>query len=127
MNKCEESMQINIIDFNQHQIAEIVSDEIVITTEREALDILADAGYQGAGSLIIREQQLAPEFFDLKTRLAGDILQKFSNYRMRVAIIGDFYKYDSSSLQAFIRESNRGNLVFFVANREEAIGRLTRD
>lgn len=120
-------MHINIIEFNQYKLAKLISDEIVISTEREALDIIAETGYQGAGSLIIREQQVAPEFFDLKTRLAGDILQKFSNYRMRLAITGDFDKYESSSLQAFIREINRGNLVIFAANREAALVRLTRD
>jgi hypothetical protein len=39
------------------------------------------------GGLMLDEQDLAPEFFDLKTGLAGQVLQKFVNYRTRLAII----------------------------------------
>jgi hypothetical protein len=120
----EKTMELKIIETGQYKIAELIADGVIITSEQDALDYMATAGYSGAGALIVHESQLPPEFFDLKTRLAGDILQKFSNYRMKLAIIGDFDKYESSSLQAFIRESNRGNLVFFVPDREAAIDRL---
>jgi len=43
---------------------------------------------------------------------------------MKLAIVGDFSKYQSKSLQEFIGESNRGNRVFFVSNIEEAILKL---
>jgi hypothetical protein len=56
--------------------------------------------------------------------LAGDILQKFSNYRVKLAIVGDFIKYQNKSLQDFIRESNKGNTIFFVDNVESAFKRL---
>ena len=39
--------------------------------------------------MIIHEKNITPEFFDLKNRMAGEILQKFSNYRIRLAIVGD--------------------------------------
>jgi hypothetical protein len=76
--------------------------------------------------MIIRENQITPSFFDLKTRLAGDILQKFSNYRMQLAIIGDFSKYRSKSFQDFLRECNRGNRIFFPENLDDAIEKLGR-
>lgn len=40
-----------------------------------------------AGGLILDEKQLSPEFFDLRTGLAGEVLQKFTNYRARLAVI----------------------------------------
>jgi len=42
----------------------------------------------------------------------------------RVAIIGDFSKYTSKSLKDFIRESNRGNMIFFVEDLQSAMLRL---
>ena len=39
------------------------------------------------GGLILDEQQLSPDFFDLRTGFAGELLQKFSNYRARLAIV----------------------------------------
>ena len=56
--------------------------------------------------------------------MAGEILQKFSNYRMKLAIIGEFEKYKSKSLKAFITESNRGNLIFFAPDRDATISRI---
>ena len=39
------------------------------------------------GGLVLDERDLAPDFFDLKTGLAGQVLQKFVNYRTKLAII----------------------------------------
>jgi len=47
-------------------------------------------------------------------------LQKFSTYNGRLAIIGDFSKYDSKSLKDFIFESNKGRRVNFVGTTDEA-------
>jgi len=76
--------------------------------------------YQGASKMILHQENIVPAFFDLKSRLAGDILQKFSNYRVQLAIVGDFTKVESKSLGDFIRESNRQGRVIFVATAEEA-------
>jgi hypothetical protein len=86
---------------------------------------MGNASYSGCSMIIIRESNLNADFFRLKTGLAGEILQKFSNYRIKLAIIGDFSKYKSKSLQDFIRESNKGNRIFFVENIEAALIRLT--
>ena len=54
----------------------------------------------------------------------GGDLQKFVNYQTKVAIYGDYTKYTSKSLKDFMYESNKGNNIFFVATKEEAIERL---
>lgn len=56
--------------------------------------------------------------------MAGEILQKFSNYRMPLAIIGDFSGLDSKSLKDFIRESNKNKHVSFVGSFDEAMSVL---
>ena len=70
------------------------------------------------------KEAVAEDFFILRTRLAGDILQKFINYKMKIAIYGDYSNYTSKTLRDFIYESNAGRDVFFVATREEALDRL---
>lgn len=107
-------------------IAELLPGAAIIGSTEDLLDILADAGYNGSTGLIIHAGTLSAGFFDLKTRLAGDILQKFSNYRMRLAIIGDFPEVKSKSLRDFIRESNSRGTINFVSSYEEAILRLNR-
>ena len=40
-----------------------------------------------AGGLMLDESQLGPDFFDLRTGLAGEVFQKFTNYRVRLALV----------------------------------------
>ena len=39
------------------------------------------------GGLVLDEKDLSADFFDLKTGLAGQVLQKFVNYRTKLAVI----------------------------------------
>lgn len=120
-------MHFTIQEINEHKIAVVDSPGLKIETGQEALDLMANAGYLGARAIILPAENLSGDFFDLKTGVAGDILQKFSNYRMKLAITGSFEGYQSRSLAAFIRESNRGNLVFFVPDMETALDYLFPD
>jgi hypothetical protein len=109
---------------NNIKIAEIISDQIVIQSVQDGLDLLGDLYYQGFDKLIIYEKNLTPEFFDLKTKIAGDILQKFSNYRVSLAIVGDFGKYESKSIRDFIFESNKTKHINFTGTLEDALNRI---
>lgn len=118
-------MDLNFFTANGQQIAEVIAADVVITDVRDALDLMANADYQGARRVILYVRNLSPEFFDLRTGLVGEIVQKFANYRVKLAVVGEFAKFDSRSLHAFIVESNRGDLAFFVPDRETAIVKLT--
>ncbi|CEJ69044.1 hypothetical protein BN1195_01336 [Chryseobacterium oranimense G311] len=109
---------------NNIKIAEIISDQIIIQSVQDGLDLLGDLYYQGFDKLIIYEKNLTPEFFDLKTKIAGDILQKFSNYRVSLAIVGDFGKYESKSIRDFIFESNKTKHINFTETLEDALNRI---
>lgn len=119
-------MEIQIIQAEGKNIAEIISDKIIINETQDALDLMADAGWQGAVGLMLNAGNFTPAFFDLKTGIAGDILQKFSTYNMRLAIIGDFSCVKRRSLDDFIYESNKYGRICFVSSREEAIEKLSR-
>ena len=119
-------MKIYITTSNEIPIAEIHSDGIEITTAQDALDLLANCAYQGADRIILRQANLTPEFFDLKTGIAGEVLQKFTTYRVQLAIVGDFSAYTSKSLNDFMYESNKVGRINFVNSVEEARKKLTR-
>lgn len=119
--KNNDNMEIQNIN---ESIAEIVADDIVIHSTDDGLDILGNVYYQGFDKVILYEKNISADFFNLKTKMAGEILQKFSNYRMRLAIIGDF-NYESNSLKEFITESNKLKSVNFVNTRQEAIEALS--
>jgi hypothetical protein len=97
-----------------------------IGSAQDALDLMATAVYDGCSALMVPKEALPETFFQLRTGFAGEVLQKFSNYRMKLAIIGDFGVYESKSLKDFIYECNKGRQVFFKGTREEAIEALER-
>lgn len=116
---------MQIIQRNGKNIA-VVDTAEPIHCVQDALDIMAAARYQGdSENLVVYKESLNEDFFNLKTRLAGEILQKFSNYHVRLAIVGDFSIYKSKALNDFIYECNKGNLVFFVGNLETALDRVS--
>ena len=119
-------MEIKTHQANNSQIAEVISEEIVVKTPEEGLQLLVDLYYQDFDKIIIHEKNITPEFFDLKTGIAGEILQKFSNYRVRLVIVGDFIQYPGKSIKDFIYESNHGKQVNFLDSLEEAVERLSK-
>ena len=119
-------MKIKITSINEINIAELESDSIEINNVQDALEFFANCMYQGANKIIIPEKNIIPDLFDLKTGLAGDVFQKCSNYKVQLAIIGDFSKFTSKSLRDFIYESNKHGQINFVNSIEEARERLIK-
>ncbi len=120
-------MKIKIIKENGVDLAFVMSNEVLITDVQSALDLMATVSYEsGCNRIIINKQAVCDEFFDLKTRLAGEILQKFMNYQTKIAIIGDFSIYSSKSLKDFMYESNNGRDIFFLSDEDQAIDRLSK-
>lgn len=102
----------------------IMDKDIRIDKDYEILDFFATIRYTEDADnvgMIIHEESLGDKFFDLKTQFAGNLLQKFSNYNMSLVIVGDFSKYTSKSLRDFIRECNRGRLIFFLPSVEDGL------
>jgi len=109
---------------NNIQIAELFSDDILIQAAEDGVQLLADLYYQGFDLIMIRTEQLNPSFFDLRSGLAGEVLQKCSNWRIRLTIIGDLNGFNSNSLRDFIFESNKGKLVNFFNSQDEALANI---
>lgn len=119
-------MHIEIHQLDGSKVAQVTAEDILINHAEDGLQLLADLYYQDTDKIILHEKNITSDFFDLKTGLAGELLQKFSNYKVRLAIVGAFDNYPSKSLKDFIFESNKGRQVNFVASVEEALERLSR-
>ncbi|MGW0551005.1 DUF4180 domain-containing protein [Streptomyces altiplanensis] len=94
--------------------------------ERDVLDLVGNAAYQGAQWVVIPAGRFDEAFFRLRTRVAGEIIQKFVNYRVGVVVLGDISRHtaSSSALRDFVRECNRGRQTWFLADVEELQERL---
>ncbi|GAB4019649.1 DUF4180 domain-containing protein [Spirosoma koreense] len=113
-------MNVELQHLNGTIVAQLVSNDVIINDAQDALDFLANCAYQGATTIIIDRHNLAPDFFELRTGLAGEILQKFSTYDMKLTIVGDYSTVTSKSLRDFIYESNKMGRIRFVDSIGEA-------
>lgn len=118
-------MNIKVINKNDANIAVISSDDIIINNAQDALDLMALVGYDyDCKKIIVNKKNITEDFFHLSSGIAGDIMQKFINYHMAMAIVGDFDQYNSKSLKSLIYESNLGKNILFKGTETEAIESL---
>lgn len=117
-------MEFTINRKGNSAVAIISSEDIIIHSVNDALDLMANVRYQECDKMILRKEQITDDFFELKSGIAGEILQKYTNYQMRVAIVGEFTGYNSKSLNDFIYECNQGNKILFKSTVDEALSAL---
>lgn len=118
-------MNIKTHQIGKSEIAEVFSDDYVIASIDDGSDLVGTLYFQGFDKVVVHQKNIVPKFFELNNRMAGEILQKVSNYRVQLAIVGEFSQYNSKSLSDFITESNKGKQVNFVSTTKEALDRLS--
>lgn len=91
-----------------------------IANERDALDLVALCGEYETDKLLLDGECLDPAFFDLKTGLAGEVLLKLSNYRIRAAVIMPQERVGTGRFAEFVLETNRGNQFRVYSQHEGA-------
>ena len=106
------------IKFYGNNIIEIIDDNILIKRTDDIFSLILS---NNCSTIIIKKENIGDGFYNLSTGIAGEILQKFSNYQKRLGIIGDFENIKSKSLKDFIYESNKTGQIIFVKTVEEAL------
>ena len=98
----------------------LVASEAAISI-RSLRDISSAIGATfGTSGLMLTEADLVPEFFDLKTGLAGELFQKFTNYQLRlVLIVADPQRYGDRFNEPALEHRSHKN-IRIVHTREEA-------
>jgi hypothetical protein len=107
-----------------YNVGEIVTDNLILQTIEDGTELAGNLYYQGLDVVIIHQKNITPDFFELSNKMAGEILQKFSNFRMRLILIGDFENVSSKSLRDFIYESNKGRQVNFSPDLTDVLKRI---
>lgn len=116
--------QIHIHALADRKIAEFTGEGLLLANSRDGLDLLGNIYFAGYDAAILHLEQITPDFFDLKTGIAGEVLQKFSNYRVGLAIVGRFEALPGKSIRDFIQESNKRGHICFVSTVQEALACL---
>lgn len=120
-----EEIKINKISKNGIDAVIVNSKTILIKDVSSALDFAMSINYEyNCHRIIINKEAIIEDFFILSTCVAGEILQKYINYGIKIAIVGDYSKYTSKPLKDFIYESNYGKDIFFLNTEEAAMDKI---
>ncbi len=68
-----------------------------LRSDRDAVALMSEAGGPGTYFIVIPIERLGDDFFRLETRIAGEVIQRFAMYRVRVAILGDISRHVAES------------------------------
>lgn len=79
----------------------------------------------GTRGLILTEQELGADFFRLQSGLAGELFQKFVNYRMPLAIVVPDFAAHGPRFQELAREHSDHQIVRCVHSLEDAMAWLS--
>ena len=92
---------------------------ILLTNERDLLDLISFCGEQDSNRLLLFAENLPQLFFDLRSGEAGTILQKFANYHMKVAAVLQ-PSHIRGKFSEFVLETNRGSQFRIFHSPEDA-------
>lgn len=114
-------MPISVYELKGVRTMECASQGNPVRGAQDAVDLIGEARSHRADLVVIPAQRLGDDFFRLRTGIAGEVIQKFVTYGVRLAILGDISRAlnDSSALRDFVREANEGTHCWFVSNTEE--------
>lgn len=117
-----------IIDMSGTKVLALSAEGRTIATEADGNDVISEAFSTGAELVAIPVERLGPDFLRLETRLAGTVFQKFVNYHLRCAIVGDIAPLleGSKALRDFVRETNKGQSIWFVEHLDALAAKIAR-
>lgn len=110
---------------NDVTFVECKPSEKLISSGQDAVDLIGLCGYHQTNNLLLYAANVDKSFFDLKSKLAGEVLQKCMNYYMRLAMVLPSEVVNNIRFSEMALETNKGNHFRIFKTREEAIGWLT--
>jgi hypothetical protein len=120
-------MDIQYIESDGVTFAEVTGEKKSIRDMASIMDLIGDIAFNHRCDKVLVDRKLIDEsFFDLKSGFAGELTQKITNYRMKLAVVGDFSWVESLALKAYIYESNLGKTVRFTSDRDAAVAWLKK-
>lgn len=117
---------MRIDDRHGVRVQYLEGDGAPVSVNAETTDLIGNASYSEIDLLAIPVARLDPEFLRLRSGVAGEVLGKAANYRVRIAIVGGIEQQiaDSDALRDFVGESNRGRQIWFVPDEDALDARL---
>lgn len=109
------------------RVLTVAPETATLGSERDATDLIGEAFGHEANVVVVPADRVAADFYQLRTRVAGDVVRKFQMYRIRLVVLGDITEHlaASDAFRSFVHEINRGSDIWFVQDNEELAAKLT--
>jgi hypothetical protein len=120
-------MNCHLTTIRDQSFLECLPDGQILQNEADILDLIAACGEYMCDRLLVHTELLPTDFYDLKTGLAGNLLQKLVNYWVRCAFILDEEKVGNGRFYEMMIEANRGRQFFFCHERDAAVDWLIKN
>ena len=120
-------MNYRLIENQTNSFIECMPDSAPISSAQDALDLVAGCGVYGVTRLLIPESCLNENFFNLKTGLLGEILLKFSNYRIKAAVVISSEHVGKGKFYEFALETNRGRDFRIFSDLQKSVDWLVQN
>ncbi|MBN2543006.1 DUF4180 domain-containing protein [bacterium] len=120
-------MKIEIKEKNGTKYLTGLPGEKLVRSEADINSLLSLCYEHATNRILFYPTNLTPNFFDLSSREAGEILQKFSTYRVKAALVVTPETAQSSKFGEMAQEANRGKVFRVFDKEEDAEKWLTRN
>jgi PadR family transcriptional regulator, regulatory protein AphA len=102
-------MDVTLIPHLTNPYIETLPGGALLDSEQAALDLIVSCGEANTFLLLLHAENLPEDFYNLRTGLAGNVLQKFVNYHIRVAAVLTPELANQGRFGEMVQEANRGN------------------
>ena len=112
-------MNVNIRKQNNKIYIEMIPGKMMINDEQDAVDLVGLCGENKTNKILFYDENLSENFFNLKTKTAGGILQKFTNYNVKAALVLSNDNYIKGRFGEMVLEANKGgNFGVFIDKKK---------
>ncbi|MBJ6362373.1 DUF4180 domain-containing protein [Paenibacillus sp. GCM10012307] len=118
------TMNYKMIDNGVEKYLEVMSVQNPLRTEQDAVDLVALCLEQESPLLLLHGEVLSEDFFKLRTGIAGQMIQKWINYRIKTAAVIPKELIHQGRFKEMAVESNRSNHFGVFESREDAVNWL---
>ncbi|QIK72517.1 DUF4180 domain-containing protein [Propioniciclava coleopterorum] len=114
-----------VVESGGRRLLVCADDGPVIASTQDALDLIG-AAFRNAEFVVVPAHRLDASFFRLGTGFAGDVMQKFVNYRVKLVVLGDIDAHleRSDAFRGLVAESNDADHIWFLPDLDALDARL---
>lgn len=112
-------MEVSADPQSHQEFVEGIVGVTLLENESDVIQLIGFCAENNIDRLLLHAGNFPDRFFNLKSGLAGLILQKFVNYQLKAALVLT-PSHISGTFSDFVTETNRGNQFRVFFTRDEA-------